>query len=82
MKVEEEVLMLCLGQGVERFITGCVKRSGAESGVEESSGSPKSLFVASSRSRVTARKRELGLVIWQECGRRRRRWWSQRWAGI
>ena len=51
MKVEEDVLMLCLGLAVERFLAGCAKRSGAESGVDESSGSPGSLLVASSRSR-------------------------------
>ena len=43
--------MLCLGLAVERFLAGCAKRSGAESGVDESSGSPGSLLVASSRSR-------------------------------
>ena len=36
---------------VERFLAGCAKRSGAGSGVDESSGSPGSLLVASSRSR-------------------------------
>ena len=40
-----------LSLAVERFLAGCAKRSEAESGVDESSGSPGSLLVALSRSR-------------------------------
>ena len=50
MKVKEDVLMLYLGLAVEHFLAGCAKRSRAESGVNESSGSPGLLLVASSRS--------------------------------